>query len=291
MTIKAAYNTDGEKVFRFADYIGPDHIKTSNTNYENIGASFADEFDGNEITVFEGDDLGYFLTVMHDGEPVYVIQSFLTMSDLNYFINLQREQCALFNLALSNDNKFFTYYLLHQMYGDPLRPYRHFLIKYVRTAGQFVALYECYESLYEKISRTANQWEIDELLESLTEHELSLFKLSLFCRFNDYCMSIYPFIFSLSEPINTGAFLDFGISDDTIDDIFKTLKMNKYYYVSAIKSGKRNPSVYYFENGEVKSYLTQEDEVDIWRAGKKYREYLAKNYDEILDANEQDDRG
>jgi hypothetical protein len=305
MTIKASYNTVGEKVFNFDTslYSNGNYSKSvNNSEYKKIDTNLA-SFDSNEITIFEGNDGGFYLTVMHENEPVEVISSFISMEDLNSFLEIERSHCQTFNYTLSKDDAFFSYYLLKQQrnYSNPMSPHLHLLVKQVKSMEHFNALFSCYESLYEKREgynqivnkKKYREFSTDEFYGMLTEAEMNLLKFSLFCNSSDsfLCDSWEKSFLRSIGNLKDGAFEAFGIQDSTIDLIFQNLKMHPYYFIFSIRDKEESPSVFYFDRGEVNSFLKPEDELILWRSGKKFCEYLANNYEYTVDINEPDDQG
>lgn len=297
MTIKAAYNTLGEKVFSFPSslYSNGNFAKSvNNTDYKMVNSSLA-SFDSNDIAVFEGNDGGYFITVMYENEPVDVISSFVNMEDLNSFLEIERSNCQTFNYTLSKNDVFFSYYLLAHLHNrsNPAAPHFHLLIRHVKTVDQFYSLFNVYESLYKKYKEygQCRVFSVDEFVGMLTEEEISVLKVSHFCNSGDalLCDSWQKsFLHSLPELKNC-ALETFGIHDSVIDGLFQTLKMHPYYFIYRIRDAKGKPSIYYFDAG-IESYLKPEDELILWRSGQNYRDYLVNNYEYIEEINEPDDR-
>lgn len=296
MTIKATYNTLGEKVSPFPMHPGQEY------KVWDIGITFP-PFDGNNLAVYKGTVKGYYLTILHENEPVVVIVDYPSKEELLSFIHDARLNCERFNPCLYDDDLFFTYYLLHQQrfYGNPCAPGWHLLLKHVEDMENFHKLFSCYESLYTKCKEYDERMEkdpfstylVEDFCATLTEDELNILKFSIFCKQGDcYCASWRRSYLAAALPnLKTDAFKSFGIEDDTIDLIFRTLKMHRSYFSFAIRNAISTPSVYYIDNGCELSYLTPEDEVILWRSGSVFREYLADNFTYVKESNEPEDRG
>lgn len=300
MTITATYDTTGAKVFSFHTnlYSEGKYIKTvNNTEYKKMDVALPlESFNGNEIVIFEGNDDGYFLTIMHEDEPVRLLESFLSMEELQAFLKNERGNCNDFNWALSTNDMFYTYYLLNHTlnHSNPREPHFHLLIKESKSIEHFRSIHDSYESLYEKYRKIESHRCFEMLTESLTAEELSLLKFSVFCNTGDVCLcgSWREMFVKNLDNIEIDAFEIFGISDEIINRYFQRLKMSPHYFISRIQRGDEQncPSVFYVDD-RVESYLDPEDEVKLWRSGRQFREYLAKNYDYIVDMSEPPDRG
>lgn len=294
MTFKAIYRM-GKNTFSFPTnlYLNGKFAKSvKNTEYKKI-KSILTPFDSNEIMIFEGNDGGYFLTITHENEPVRILESFVSMTELDLFLNEKRKESEDFNGSLYENDTFFTYYLLKHVFNhsDPRSPRLHLLVRKVRTMEYFYLLFNCYESLYkkraeyeERVDNKANrEFVVEEFFEMLTENELSLFKFSIFCHTDDASLfdsSIHKVFLYATPDLKADAFEEFGISDSEIMHIFRFRKMHVDYFTWRIRDNKGMPSVFYFDNG-VQSYLKPEDEVILWRKGKKFHEYLSNNYDSV----------
>ena len=299
MTIKASYNTFGEKVFSFPCnlYKNGSFIQTvNNTDYEKMGSGLP-PFDANAIAIYKGNDNGYFLTALHEDKPVRVIETFVNFQDLKCYLERMLKKCSEFNCLLSDNNVFFSYYLLNHVinYTNPASPCFHFLIKKVNDFEGFLSLYACYESLYKKrkeFDQVASKKSSKKFFEILTDEELSLLKFTLFANTNDYILCDYlseTFLHNLCE-LEKNAFEFCSISDFEIDGLFQMIKMKKIYFSYKIRNKIGTPSIYYYNSG-IESYLKPEDELDLWRSGKEYQNYMNDNFNYVLEMNEPDDRG
>ncbi|WP_028389306.1 hypothetical protein [Legionella fairfieldensis] len=287
MTIKAVYSASGEKPFSFPLYVSNKSV--DNTEYKKINLNLP-SFESNEIVLFEGNNKGYFLTVIHEEEPVCVLKSTLSKEELDNYLYNERIECKQFNYSLSAKDVFFVYYLLnHSFYQtDPSFPCFHFLIKEVEGIEHFYSLYRCYESLYEKLKNSKNV----DFFQLLNEDELNIFKFSIFCNSGDVplhllCEDMLKNYLRTLPDLKADAFEKFGISDFNINGLIRTLKMNPYYYIGRIYDDK-SPSVFYIDypHPDIESFLKPEDELILWRAGKKFCEYLTDNFNSIADMNE-----
>lgn len=298
MTITAVYNTAGEAVFSFPSrlYSSDNSFKSaSNTKYNKTSMRFA-PFNLNDIVVYQGDESGYYLTVTHQDEPVLVLNSFLSIDDLQFFLDESRSECGRLNRSLATNDVFFSYFLIEHKrnYCNPASPSFHFLVKYVESIEQFYLLFDCYESLYEKRAEYDKNKDLASLtgpfLMSLTQDEMNVMAFSIFSNSGDtfLCDASQKSLLNAVPDLKNGAFEKFGIHDQLIDNLFRALKMHPYFFIYKIKN-KEAPSVYYYSDS-LGSYLEPDDELMLWRKGGAFRDFLASNYEQINSIAGQDDR-